>query len=309
MSDTSCSGTRAGLVFLDKPAGRTSFAALGAVKRAAGTRKVGHTGTLDPFATGLLIALVGPATRAARYFNGLAKRYRAIVVFGAATDTDDATGTTIGRYAFPPTGDVISELDRFRGTFDQLPPAYSAVHVDGRRAHEIARTGERPTLKARTVTVTGLEVVRVEEHDGRIAEMEIDLECSAGTYVRAIARDLGATTGGGAHLSSLRRTAVGPFSLETAVSPESLRIPDDLIDLGQALSAIPGISRLEISDEIALSVAVGRKLPLNALGDAAEIRARATTLALTRAGRTVAVGEAEGDSFRYHIVLPPETRS
>lgn len=295
-------------MFLDKPAGRTSFAALGAVKRAAATRKVGHTGTLDPFATGLLVALVGPATRAARYFNGLPKRYRATLVFGSSTDTDDATGTVVGEFALPAPDAVHAALDRFRGEFQQLPPAYSAVHVNGRRAHEIARSGERPDVVPRTVTVTALRVERVQERAGRVAAMEMDLTCSAGTYVRAIARDLGAAVGSGAHLSQLRRTEVGPFTLEHAVNPEQILIPDHLHDLGEALSELPGIARVEISEDLAARVAVGQRLALETIGAPREAERNATILALTRDGATVAVGEPEGGLLRYHIVLPSEGR-
>jgi tRNA pseudouridine55 synthase len=304
----------AAVLFLDKPAGVTSFGALAAVKRATGTRKVGHTGTLDPFATGLLVALVGQATRTARYFNGLPKRYTARFAFGAQTDTDDSTGSTVATAQPPDPALLEAALDAFRGTIEQLPPAYSAVHVNGRRAHEIARAGERPEVSPRMVTLHELTIARVRtDPEGSLLEADVVIECSAGTYVRSLARDLGVALGSRAHVSSLRRTSVGPFTLEHAVSPSEIRVPHDLHDLAGVLQLLPQIEPVEITGDTARRVMDGKSIDLTALTGLREMPPSTRNgvderrVVLTHMGSARAVGLIREGRFDYEMVvaIPP----
>lgn len=289
-------------MLLDKVPGITSFSALSAVKRVAGTRKVGHTGTLDPFATGLLVALVGSATRTARYFNGLPKRYAATFAFGSETDTDDLTGETTGQAPLPAREPVLAALDVFRGEIEQLPPDYSAVHVQGRRAHELARAGRTPELATRRVTVHRLEITRAIETDGGLASLEVDISCSAGTYVRAIARDLGRAVASAAHVTALRRTAVGPFDVAQAVPPEELELPRHLHDLAEMLPLLEDLQRVEVPEAVARAASLGGRLRPGDLGVEGAVDRR--LLVLAHEGRAVAIVSVEGDSVGYDMVIP-----
>jgi tRNA pseudouridine55 synthase len=231
-----------GVLRVDKPVGPTSHDAVAAVRRALHTRRVGHTGTLDPFASGLLLVCVGQATRVAEYLSGLDKRYTATVRLGSATDTDDVTGATISQAdAGAVTEDAVEQvLATMRGTILQRPPAYSAKKRDGERAYAAARAG-RPML---------LEPVAVVIHDLRttsftLPDIELDVRCGSGTYIRAIARDLGEALGVGAHLTALRRTAVGAHSVDDAVPLDDLgdeaRLAGALMSTAEALSHLPSV--------------------------------------------------------------------
>ncbi len=299
-------GSRAptGVVFLDKARGLSSFAALGAVKRAVGTRKVGHTGTLDPFATGLLVALVGGATRCARYFNGLPKEYTTLIRFGSETDTDDATGTVIRCAELPAEPLLAPAIAAFRGSIEQLPPSYSAVHVEGRRAHEIARTGETPAVRPRTVRVDRLEVQRAVQSGGRVESVEVAILCSAGTYIRSIARDLGRRLGSAAHVETLRRTAIGPFTVDLAVGSETVDPSEDLRTLAPVLGRLPGIAVARVSAERARDVAHGRPISAADLEVAGfEDGERSQRVALVYEDQVLAVGSIAEARVRYEIVL------
>jgi len=196
-----------GVVILDKPAGTTSAKALLPVKRRFGRgTKVGHAGTLDPFATGVLLVLVGDATRLSDLAMALPKTYRATVRFGVATDTLDPEGEVTGaRDPGPEPRDL--GLERFVGEISQVPPAFSALKVDGRRAYRLARAGETPALEPRRVRVHRIVLLEM-----RWPEAEVEIECGQGFYVRALARDLGEALGLPAHLTALRRTHIGPFA-------------------------------------------------------------------------------------------------
>lgn len=206
------------LVLVDKPAGITSFDAVRAVGKALGTRRVGHTGTLDPFATGLLVMLSGRGTRLMRFVPGEPKVYLAEIAFGTETDTLDPTGTVIGTGPLPGEQVVRSALPGLTGRFDQVPPGYSARKVDGRRAYDLARAGETPVLAPARVQVDAWDVVAYAQ--GRLTAR---VSCGSGTYVRALARDLGHACGTCAHLVSLRRERCGPFGVEDADSWEAVR--------------------------------------------------------------------------------------
>ena len=213
-----------GILIVAKAPGPTSHDIVALVRRLAATRRVGHGGTLDPFASGVLPLFLGRATRIAEYHLGDRKAYRATVCFGATSTTDDLEGELTPVAVPAPSREAVEKaLPALRGSIVQTPPAFSAVKVAGRRAYALARAGERPQLTPRQVEIDRLEVVswNGDDPDRPIAELEID--CSAGTYIRALARDLGAALGCGAYLGALTRTASGPFRLEDAVSLAEIR--------------------------------------------------------------------------------------
>ena len=213
-----------GILVLAKPPGPTSHDMVSLVRRISATRRVGHGGTLDPFASGVLPLFLGRATRVVEYHLGDAKAYRATVCFGASSTTDDLEGelTPVAGPA-PDRATVEAALGPFRGPIEQTPPAYSAVKVAGRRAYAVARAGGTLELRPRTVTITRLDLVEWDDADPARPVAIVEVECSAGTYVRAIARDLGAAIGNAAYLGALVRTSSGPFRLEDAVSLDALR--------------------------------------------------------------------------------------
>jgi tRNA pseudouridine55 synthase len=213
----------AGLVVVDKSGGMTSHDVVSRVRRLARTRRVGHGGTLDPMATGVLVLGVGRATRLLTYVIGSDKRYVGTIRLGQATITDDAEGDVVSS---APAGDVTDEaitaaLARQTGRISQVPSAVSAIKIDGKRAYKMVRDGEAPELAARDVTVSRLDVFGV-RRDGDVVDVDVDVACSSGTYIRAIARDLGAALGVGGHLTALRRTEVGGFTLRHAATLDEL---------------------------------------------------------------------------------------
>jgi tRNA pseudouridine55 synthase len=213
-----------GILVLAKPPGPTSHDMVSLVRRISATRRVGHGGTLDPFASGVLPLFLGSATRVVEYHLGDAKSYRATVCFGASSTTDDLEGelTPVPGPA-PDRATVERALSAFQGSIEQTPPAYSAVKVAGRRAYAVARAGGTVELRPRTVTIARIEVVEWDGADPDRPIATVEVECSAGTYVRAIARDLGAALGNAAYLGALVRTASGPFRLEDAIRLDVLR--------------------------------------------------------------------------------------
>jgi tRNA pseudouridine55 synthase len=244
-----------GLLLLDKPAGMTSFSALKGLKSALGTGRIGHTGTLDKFATGLLVVLTGRYTKLAELFSGLDKCYRATLVLGRTTDTLDPEGEVIGEGPLPDLRCLQEASARLSGTIDQIPPVYSAVHVGGRRAYRIARSGGEPELQPRRVTIYRLEI-----GDYRPPELDIVVECSKGTYVRALARDLGTLAGSCAYVRSLRRTRVGPYDVEEAVAVDAVSGVQLLSGSVERLLRLEGISTLTVKDESVAGVRNGQKL-------------------------------------------------
>jgi len=251
--------SESGLVVVDKPGGITSHDVVARVRRLAGTRKVGHAGTLDPMATGVLVLGLNRATRLLGHLTLTDKRYAATVRLGVTTTTDDAEGEVVESR---PTGavseaDVRAALAAFVGEIDQVPSAVSAIKVGGKRAYARVRDGEEVDLPARRVTVHALDVTRL---DLAAAEIDLDVRCSSGTYVRAIARDLGAALGVGGHLTALRRTAVGPFGIDQAHTLEALADEVAMTPIADAARAC--FVALDVSDEDADQVRVGRALDL-----------------------------------------------
>lgn len=215
-----------GLLLVDKPQGLTSHDVVARARRALNTRKVGHAGTLDPMATGLLTLGVGSATRLLTYLVGLDKTYETTMRLGAATTTDDAEGevTTVAdpsAIAAVTDAGLAAGIRALTGEIDQRPSSVSAIKVDGRRAYDRVRAGEEVELAARRVTISAFEVLGV-RRTGTAIDVDARINCSSGTYIRALARDLGAALGVGGHLTALRRTRVGPFAVADAVSLEVL---------------------------------------------------------------------------------------
>jgi tRNA pseudouridine55 synthase len=289
-----------GVLPVDKPVGPTSHDAVAHVRRALRTRQVGHTGTLDPFASGLLLVCVGQATRLAEYLTGLPKSYAATLRLGETTDTDDLTGETIGgsdAWRGLSAEDVEGALLRQVGTIQQLPPVYSAKKVDGERMYAVARRGGEVERKPVTVTVHAIRVTRIE-----LPDVDFEVDCGSGTYIRAIARDAGEALGTGAHLRSLRRTAVGVHSVGRAVPLEALGDEDRVRSaLLTPLDALAGLPRVAVDEAGAAALGFGRAIPAPA--DTPE----GVPLALAGAdGRLLAIGERAGDAVKPRKVFPAE---
>ncbi len=282
-------------MLVDKPAGMTSHDVVQRVRRTLGTRAAGHTGTLDPFATGLLVVLVGRATRLARFVEGQSKTYLATARLGIRTDTDDLTGHIIeSREADRLKPHKITEaLGRFVGVGLQRPPDYSAKHVAGERSYQKARRGESVQLEPVTVTVSRLEVL-----DCRPPLITFRIVVSPGTYIRAIARDLGDQLGVGAHLTSLRREAVGSLRVEESTPLERMSA-DSLIP---ARSVLGNIATVELDADTLLAVSHGR--PVVDRGVPGQ-RGSGTEVALVADGELVAVARAEDGLLRPMVVLTP----
>jgi len=257
-----------GWVVLDKPVGMTSTHAVAVVKRAFCAKKAGHAGTLDPLASGLLPIALGEATKTVPFVMDGRKAYEFTVAWGSQTDTDDTEGKVVATSEERPDEAAISALlPRFTGTIQQVPPKFSAIKIAGERAYDLARDGEEVTLQARPVEITALRIVR---HDGPTTTFEA--ECGKGTYVRAIARDLGLALGCLGHVAHLRRTRVGPFAVANAATVEALRDGDNateaLLPVAAALALIPEITvhrdaalRLKRGQSVLLR---GRDAPLEA---------------------------------------------
>lgn len=207
-----------GLLIVDKPVGPTSHQIVHIVRKGTGVRKVGHAGTLDPRASGVLVLCLGAATRLSEYLAARDKRYQALVRFGEATTTFDSDGDVTQTGGAAPSPDSLQHaLTGFRGRIEQIPPPFSAVKIQGRKAYQLARRGEPPLLAPRPIEIHRLDVI-----DYTPPDLALDVECSAGTYIRTLAHDLGQTLGCGAHLRALRRTASGEFRLQDAVPLASL---------------------------------------------------------------------------------------
>lgn len=209
---------RHGFLNIDKPTACTSHDVVNIVRRLLGQRRVGHAGTLDPLATGVLVLGVGHGTRLIEYLVTTRKTYRAGILLGRTTTTDDSAGDVVrDRPVNADAAAVRSALEQFAGTIAQVPPAFAAVHVEGTRAYVKARRGEAVALEPRQVTIHRLEVLEMQ-----LPRLTLEVECSTGTYVRALARDLGETLGCGGHLEALTRTGVGAFALEDAIALDAL---------------------------------------------------------------------------------------
>jgi tRNA pseudouridine55 synthase len=277
-----------GLLLVDKPAGMTSHDVVDVARKALRTRRIGHAGTLDPFATGLLVLLVGRATRLLPYLDAEAKVYEARIAFGTETDTDDLHGAPLREAPPPDNAAIDAAIARLTGVLDQIPPRYSAKRVDGERAYARARRGEAVELAPSRVTV----------HEWRITYRQAGLidaviTCSGGTYIRSLARDLGRLTGSAAHLAALRRVRSGCFSVSDAVSLDALR--ESTAEPLPTLRAFPTLPERTLDEAEMQRVRNGN--PVIAHG----LEGRVALLDPT--GRMLALAEREGDSLQPRVVL------
>jgi tRNA pseudouridine55 synthase len=274
--------TSDGIVVVDKPGGMTSHTVVARIRKLAGTRKVGHAGTLDPMATGVLIVGINRATRLLGHLQLADKSYDATIRLGATTTTDDAEGEVL---ATAPVDGVTAEaitaaVEGFRGEISQVPSKVSAIKVDGRRAYDRVRAGEEVELKARAVTVSRYDVLDV-RRDADGISVDVSVDCSSGTYIRALARDLGAGLGVGGHLTALRRTRVGSFDLSVAHSLEALAESFDWLPIADVAAGT--FPRYDADDAQAAAIRTGRPLPgldLAAAGQTAMFAPDGTFLAL-----------------------------
>jgi len=237
-----------GVVNLDKPVGPTSHDMVALMRRLTGMRRIGHAGTLDPLASGVLPILVGAATRFSRDLSGGDKRYDAVVRLGWRSETDDAQGPIEPGGPLPSDGAISAALHDFVGTIEQRPPAFSALKVGGRAAYRLARSGEAVELATRPVLVHSVDLVGVERSADHV-DVRIDIRCGPGMYVRSIARDLGEVLGSGGYLTALRRTAVGRLHAEDGVTPERL---EALADEGRIETVLIGVGELLALPEVHL---------------------------------------------------------
>ena len=243
-----------GALIIDKPAGMTSHDVVSRVRKTIGERRVGHTGTLDPFATGVLVVLVGRATRLAQFLSGAEKEYEAVIRLGFATDTGDVTGKRIDLATNfnteIPREDIEAALASLRGEMEQTPPMYSAKKVAGRKLYELARRGEEVERRSVRVNVSEFEAIThngtlLQENDDGCRDLRVRVVCSAGTYVRTLAEDFGQRLGVGAHVASLRRTRAGQFKIADAITLERLGKPSGSSSIESILiSATAAVSHL-----------------------------------------------------------------
>lgn len=277
-----------GLLLVDKPAGMTSHDAVALARRALGTRRIGHTGTLDPFATGLLVLLAGRATRLARWASGEPKVYEATIRFGTATDTDDATGVATASAPVPALDAIESAIHSLTGAIAQRPPAFSAKQVAGVRAYDAARAGEPLELEPAQVEVHRWEILAWEAPDLRVR-----ITCGGGTYIRALGRDLGELTGSAAHLVALRRLRSGAFDVGTAVPAGAIDRETPVRPLRDAVPALPVVT---LDADAAIRVRHGNPVAATDVG--------AGPVALVDAsGELLAIAEREGERWCPRTVL------
>jgi tRNA pseudouridine55 synthase len=272
-----------GLLLVDKPSGWTSHDVVGRVRRLAGTRKVGHAGTLDPMATGVLVVGINRATRLLTHIVGADKAYTATIQLGQSTTTDDAEGEPVRtRFANAVTDEQIhAEVAALTGEILQVPATVSAIKVNGRRAYDRARSGEDVELDARQVTVSRFEVLAIRRLDGgRKIDVDVEVQVSSGTYIRALARDLGESLDVGGHLTALRRTAVGPYGIDQTLTLEQLAEDFGYIGLAEAAAQLFPARQLTTAE--AENLGHGRRI--TASGGTAEL-----TAAFSPAGDLVAL--------------------
>jgi tRNA pseudouridine55 synthase len=282
-----------GLLLVDKPAGVTSHDVVNVVRRALGERRVGHAGTLDPFATGLLVVLVGRATRLVAHVSGDPKVYEATIRFGTETDTEDLHGAIVREAPAPDHASVDAAIPTLTGWLDQVPPAYSAKRVQGRRAYDLARAGVEVALAPARVRVDRWDLLRWRGAPGH-TEADVRITCGGGTYIRSLARDLGRLTGSAAHLVALRRTRSGALGVDSADSLE--RVQDGAATLHPALAALPEhpVQRLDAVD--VRRVTGGNPVAATTAGTWAALVAE-------EHGDLVALAERSGDRWQPRVVL------
>jgi tRNA pseudouridine55 synthase len=291
-----------GVLNIDKPTGLTSREVVDQIQRIVRPSKVGHAGTLDPLATGVLIVCVGHATRLIELIQSGRKCYRARFELGRHSDTDDITGNvTLGGDWKPISKDQLQcALAGFVGRIQQVPPQYSAVHVDGQRAYKLARKGKSFELTAKTVDVYSIRIIEV-----RMPEIEVEIECGSGTYIRSIGRDLGQKLGCGAVMTSLQRTSVSHFDIADAIRVESVEADTIGQHLLPALSAVQDLPRRQLTEDETVTVRCGKSLAVTAESQSHERR----IVLVDPAGQMLGMAEFQIEEQRLQprIIFPAET--
>lgn len=289
---------RGGILLVDKPGGLTSHDVVARTRRALHTRKIGHAGTLDPMATGLLVLGVGHSTRLLTYVVGLDKTYEATIRLGVTTDSDDADGTETSRTDASATSDdaILDGIRPLTGPISQVPSTVSAIKVAGRRAYDLARAGEQVELQARDVVVSRFDVLGIRRGD-RTIDVDVVVDCSSGTYIRALARDLGAHLGVGGHLTALRRTRIGPFSVADAVAEVAADAP--LLPAAEVAASLLGA--FHVTADEARDLRHGKRL----VGAATRLGTE-TPAAIDPAGELVGIIGRRGDDVKSLMNMPEE---
>ena len=300
-----------GIVLIDKPQGFTSHDAVARIRRLAGTRKVGHAGTLDPMATGLLILGLGPSTRLLTFIVGLSKEYVATIRLGSSSTTDDAEGDLLG---FAPQGQLDRVTDELiaegiiplTGEIEQVPSTVSAIKVGGKRAYALARAGETVELKARAVTVHAFEILSItrgaEVEGNGFIDVEVRVECSSGTYIRALARDLGFKLGVGGHLTMLRRTRIGSFHVTDAYDLDKLESAPELMSPAEVARGI--FSAVDLNETQAVELSQGKKVLIEGFPNSKE-----PVAAIGPGDRLVGLVTVKNNQTRVVVNFPTEAES
>lgn len=296
-------GTVDGLLLVDKPAGVSSHDVVSLARRALGEKRIGHAGTLDPFATGLLVVLVGRATRLLPHLPGEPKVYEATIRFGVETDTEDLHGAVVREAPCPARAAVLAALPGLTGSLQQVPPAYSAKRVEGRRAYDLARAGVPVDLKPATIRVDRWEVLALRAADGTpvavgdptpVVEADVRIHCGGGTYIRSLARDLARAVGSAAHLSALRRIRSGPFDVCDAQPMAELRA--GAARLRPSLAALPGFPVQVLADDELPRIVRGIDVAAQVPGGWGALTNRAN-------GVLVALCERRADRWQPRVVM------
>ena len=291
-----------GILLVDKPQGITSHDVVSRARRALATRKIGHAGTLDPMATGLLVLGVGSATRLLTYLVGLDKTYEATIRLGESTDSDDADGVRTAvadpaAIAAVTDAAVQAGIARLTGEIDQVPSTVSAIKVAGRRAYDLARAGEEVVLASRRVTISRFEVIALCRTEG-VIDLDVVVDCSSGTYIRALARDLGAALAVGGHLTALRRTRIGSFDVADAASADDIA-PARLVSAADVAAAVLGA--LPVTADEARDLRHGKRLE-----GAADRLGGAVRAAIAPDGVLVGIVERRGADIKSAMNMPEE---
>lgn len=281
-----------GILVVDKPQGITSRDAVDLAARWFPRKtKLGHAGTLDPLATGVLVLAVGHATRLIEYVQDMPKTYRTRIVLGATSDTDDADGTITPKSDAKPVAEsaIRGALSPFIGEIEQVPPAYSAARISGQRAYDLARRGDEVNLAPRRVRIDGIEIISYDW-----PQLELDVHCGKGTYIRSIARDLGAALGVGGYVATLRRTRIGPFTVDSAVTLDTTA-EEALRHLLPPVAAVSHKPIVRVSKDEARRLRQGQMIPASGTGEVA---------VLGESGELIAVGRVDGKRLRPEKVMP-----
>lgn len=292
---------RPGILLVDKPGGITSHDVVSRARKALGTRKIGHAGTLDPMATGLLVLGVEGATRLLTYIVGADKTYEATILLGVATDSDDADGIETARadataLAAVTDAAIAAGIADLTGEIEQVPSTVSAIKVDGRRAYDLARAGEEVVLKARRVTVSRFAVRETRRGEATI-ELDVVVDCSSGTYIRALARDLGAALGVGGHLTMLRRTRIGSFDVAAAAPVDDIA-ENELVPPSTAAAVVMGA--LAVGADEARDLRHGKRI------DGGGRLTGAVAAAIDPDGELIGVVEKRGAQLKSVMNMPTE---